>query len=106
MKKLAAFAILLLALTLGCESSPAQEKSFGNYTVSKAVPIQNSDQSITNPTESPEQNLPQDNLSQVVMVPILDKQTGKTSMLVPYPVTWKKQEANSLGDPYIAGPNG
>lgn len=113
MKALTLFSFFIFTLTIGCDNAPAQNEGYGNHQISQAIPVQNHNKNNQN-SQNPEQQgeyaqAPQtqnNGSDEITMHTILNTETGKPLLYIPFPSTWEFIKGAEAGQPAIKGPNG
>lgn len=82
----------LTLMTIGCGEIPAQDKKYGNHQLYEAKPFQTQNKKNT--------------AEVIIMHTVMDPNTGKPSMYIPFPSSWKINGNAAAGQPVITGPNG
>ncbi|NEN22788.1 hypothetical protein G3O08_04645 [Cryomorpha ignava] len=103
MKNFALMSIVLIAISVGCETAPAQNNGYGNHQVSQAVLSESGGTSGSNNQGIQTQIAGNEN---IVMHPVVSAKTNSVSMLIPLPESWKLDNKPAEGKPAVTGPNG
>lgn len=108
MKILAIFSTALLTLTIGCDNAPAQNNGYGNHVVQKAIAVESEDSSPSKIQSNHSNNSSQNQApapEKITMHAVINAQTGQPSMHIPFPESWKMNNASNQNATTVTGPN-
>ena len=113
MKSLPVYSLIILALTIGCDNTPAQNNGNANHKISQAVPVENQNQDSDNSLNQAHQNgltqasQPQNDVrDELIMHTIMNNETGEPLVSLPVPKSWELIKDALPGQPGTKGPYG